>query len=453
MDEREKIKCCFYSFIEQLTENEELDNAFRYLDDSVVTIGIAANRIVEGKDELMQLLNSEQSADDGCETAVEFNKTVVRVFGDTAYLCATASVHENKNKENDIHTRNVGYSAQLCRRDGGWKIIMLQAAVLSFESHNMSSYPFAFDGPDTDIASRKEQELFSKFMQQNLLASFTVNLTMDKRESSRIFSDSSFLCNASDSYEKELIIDAERIVNSEDRLSFIQTFTIANLTNQYNLNRHEIKTEFEVKTDSGRNMWISVSVFLYNNTHGQLMMQMYVVDIDESKRKELHLKKMSETDLMTGVYNKETTRCKIDKRIKNGLDDNVGVFIMADVDNFKRINDTYGHEAGDKAIVAIANVLKSVFRKDDIIGRLGGDEFGIFYTGNTKKDIIAAKLDNICKLVRDINIDGANIGITLSVGVVRRTDEDFYTLYVNADKALYDRKQNCGKDGYSFYEQ
>ena len=126
--------------------------------------------------------------------------------------------------------------------------------------------------------------------------------------------------------------------------------------------------------------------------------------------------------------------------------------IAIDLDNFKAVNDTYGHSEGDKLLKAVANVLTRSVRQTDIVGRMGGDEFIIYLTKvNNKKtaEKVAAKL---CTAVSALSLEKEEWSdITASFGVAfGDADATWSSLYHQADVALYDAKEK-GKNQYSVY--
>ena len=151
-------------------------------------------------------------------------------------------------------------------------------------------------------------------------------------------------------------------------------------------------------------------------------------------------------DELTGVYNRAGYESLI-----AGLDlDNTYMFLF-DVDDFKHINDTYGHETGDKVLVKLVEVLKSNFRPDDFICRIGGDEFVVFmqHTPAVRKEMIAEKMENINTRLEKEDDDLPELSI--SVGIVHGSvSHDVQELFEKADEAMYRSKQS-GKRTYTFY--
>ncbi|MEG0797872.1 MAG: EAL domain-containing protein [Acidaminococcaceae bacterium] len=156
------------------------------------------------------------------------------------------------------------------------------------------------------------------------------------------------------------------------------------------------------------------------------------------------------TDLMTGLLNRVSTEVMISQRLANTKVP--CVMLMLDIDNFKKINDTSGHDYGDKVICAVAEKLRQVFRKEDIIGRMGGDEFAIFIENMPKKFLLEKKAKQLCDSIASIELDGKHAGITCSVGAAVSSEEvpSFAALYQNTDKALYNAKCN-GRNTAAIY--
>ena len=146
-------------------------------------------------------------------------------------------------------------------------------------------------------------------------------------------------------------------------------------------------------------------------------------------------------DPLTGLYNR-----RILERIRN-----CDIALMCDIDNFKEINDTYGHDVGDYVIKNIGNILRENTRINDYVCRLGGDEFFIGFT-NCEYDFI---IDRIEKIKNEINrkIKLLNYNVTISIGIAFNKDnESLIVLMKKADGALYIAKNN-GKNQVSYYEE
>ena len=160
-------------------------------------------------------------------------------------------------------------------------------------------------------------------------------------------------------------------------------------------------------------------------------------------------KNLATTDRLTGVLNKEASKQEVNKAIKNSK---YGAFFMIDLDNFKSVNDNFGHAFGDKVLVEVSDKLNLIFTKDDVIGRIGGDEFIVFvksYSGG--REWISAKAEQLNKRIRkEYEQNGMVIQVSSSIGVALYPENgtDFDLLYKMGDKAMYNVKHNT-KNGYA----
>jgi diguanylate cyclase (GGDEF)-like protein len=150
----------------------------------------------------------------------------------------------------------------------------------------------------------------------------------------------------------------------------------------------------------------------------------------QEKRK---IKLISETDHLTGAFN----RRRFYQEIKNY--DGLYSIIMFDIDYFKKINDTYGHEKGDFVLKELVECIKNYIRQDDMIFRWGGEEFFILFknTGLSQAEIIAEKIRT--NIEKD-DFDGVNI--TLSLSVIENRDLNIEEVIKKLDKGLYQAKEN-----------
>ena len=150
-------------------------------------------------------------------------------------------------------------------------------------------------------------------------------------------------------------------------------------------------------------------------------------------------------DELTGVYNRSGY-----ESVLSSIDLANTYMILVDIDDFKSINDTYGHEVGDKMLIKTANALKNNFRADDYICRIGGDEFAVFMVHASKEEqaSIAGKITTINANLADTG-DGLPAA-SISVGIVHGSEsDDAETLFIKADEAMYHAKHS-GKNTYSF---
>ena len=164
------------------------------------------------------------------------------------------------------------------------------------------------------------------------------------------------------------------------------------------------------------------------------------------------LKEKSETDSLTGIFNRGACKELISNYIENKSNDLYGAFFIIDIDNFKGVNDNLGHKIGDDVLKDLADNLKCLFRKSDIVGRWGGDEFIVFMKDLDFSNLhVASKIaTNLCNTMnKTVTYNDISQNISLSIGIVFTKDNiNFTELYQKADEILYTVKEN-GKNGFS----
>lgn len=211
----------------------------------------------------------------------------------------------------------------------------------------------------------------------------------------------------------------------------------------------------KVRLGNGKEVWNKISLTGVRDHSGATVRAIGMIeDITSQKKEELLLAHKSEHDSMTGLYNKGTTVAKIEEKLHTLEGIKSGVFLMLDVDRFKQINDSYGHPFGDKILIGVGEILRKNFREGDIVGRLGGDEFCVFFSGITSRQRIELSARSICHKVRKLFIpQKKQPGISCSIGIALAdgSKKSFEQLYKEADYALYLVKKNK-RDGYAFYQ-
>lgn len=170
-----------------------------------------------------------------------------------------------------------------------------------------------------------------------------------------------------------------------------------------------------------------------------------LTDISVQIDREQELREQAQQDPLTGLYNRAGVKM-INARLEQI---SRGVLFMMDLDDFKSINDNYGHAAGDKLLTAIGGILTETFRTDDIVARVGGDEFVAFLSGSDSKVTAEQKGQELLERVRALRIEGIDTVASVSIGAASAPGcgRTYETLSAVADEALYQVK-NHGKGGF-----
>lgn len=208
--------------------------------------------------------------------------------------------------------------------------------------------------------------------------------------------------------------------------------------------------EYRRLEPEGHYRWVRLVLRTFREMEsGDVHLFGYAFDIEKEVLDREQLLKNAQTDLFTGLYNKATTELIIGEEIRKGA----GILLLLDVDNFKNINDNYGHMIGDRVLKQISELLIHTFRKFDIIGRTGGDEFTIYLKDTTDLAMAEERVLTLLDSLRGgVICDGKRIIVTISMGIVVVDEKinSFSVAYNRADNALY-RVKGTGKDGYYIY--
>ena len=177
---------------------------------------------------------------------------------------------------------------------------------------------------------------------------------------------------------------------------------------------------------------------------------MWALDMTQYYKKYDEILGKSTTDALTGLSNREYFQIMVTKRL---YDNTPGAIFMMDMDNFKGVNDTYGHQMGDNVLISFAEVLRESLTREDLLCRIGGDEFIVFIHGVTEVELLAEIATSIINgFQAKLAQKGYPVTTTVSIGIAVTEDYNntFERMYRHADKVLYLSK-NKGKNTYYFY--
>lgn len=237
---------------------------------------------------------------------------------------------------------------------------------------------------------------------------------------------------------------AEVQIQPQWREKYLKMFSRSSILRAYEEGRESLQLDVPLMVDEGETsywMRIMARIFFWDDDKTVRVM-IYRQNITQEKERESQLLAQMERDPLTGLYNKAATQHHIQEILKNANGE-MYAFFMLDIDNFKAINDTCGHAFGDRAIAAFASNLRSQFRKEDVVGRVGGDEFTVFLAvpsvawAYRKAEQLA---QNLHFMITDQE-QTRNISASIGVAVTTAKNMDFDTLYRNADRALYETKR------------
>ncbi|MEH6471852.1 MAG: ABC transporter substrate-binding protein [Halopseudomonas sp.] len=259
------------------------------------------------------------------------------------------------------------------------------------------------------------------------------------------------LCNPAFSqifgYQPQEVIGKSTSLLFENQAAFEQrAYKVAQSTAEQNLELYEIN----FRRRSGEVFPCQALSGPIINTQGETLGGIMVMrDITEQKRSQQEIVRMALTDPLTGLANRHQFNRRIKETVKLAKRQQqlLSLAIM-DLDDFKQVNDQFGHPIGDELLKAVAQILSSAFRETDIIARIGGDEFAIIMINPDHRNAIRQPAERVIQVLsQTLDIEGhaVNIGASFGVATYPLDTQDHDELYRLADKALYQSK-NAGKN-------
>lgn len=187
-----------------------------------------------------------------------------------------------------------------------------------------------------------------------------------------------------------------RVVHPDDRAHYIDIMRRENFISSLESGIDHLGCEFRRIVEQNQMAWMELSVHLLRDptTHHVLAL-LSIKNIDKRKRRELQMQSASERDALTEVLHKQAAEAAVRSRMRSTAPHDVSALLILDIDDFKAINDRWGHKVGDQALVRFVHDLRCSVGKDDVLGRFGGDEFVLFVASAFDEGHVASLLDDI----------------------------------------------------------
>ncbi|MDD2101140.1 GGDEF domain-containing protein [Pseudomonas putida] len=205
--------------------------------------------------------------------------------------------------------------------------------------------------------------------------------------------------------------------------------------------------EYRIMTADGQLRWLSDKCFINRQAEpGQPVIIVGIAeDITDKKQLESELQRLATTDALTSSSNRRHFFEGAEQEFEQARQQGTPLsFLMLDIDDFKVINDTYGHQEGDNVLQHIADSGRAALRRGDLFGRIGGEEFAAVFPGCTPQMALQVA-ERVQREIQSLsfNHDGQTFGITVSQGLTSLTaeDESVENLFARADAAMYEAKR------------
>ena len=301
----------------------------------------------------------------------------------------------------------------------------------------------------------KKEEKYQEALVGNAMRTYRVNLTKNLLIRGPTDFGQDMPITLGSTFDHVIEALAEYAVHPDDKKKVHDSFQRERLLVLYAQGTTEFSLDCRRIYPDGRTLWICCTLCLMSDPFTQDVKGIcYIKDIQRQKERELKLLYCAEHDSLCNLYNKRTTKERISEFLALETNKNAQhALLILDIDNFKQINDEYGHIVGDTVLTKASGHIRDCFRSSDIVGRVGGDEFVLFIKNISRPEAAARKARELKELLHAVHINNnPSLPLSASIGIAiyPAHGEDFDILYQNADTALYQAKKS-GKDTYCEY--
>lgn len=350
-------------------------------------------------------------------------------------LCISLEEPEN----NVAVSYRIRMTAAMHQEQNAWQIDALHASEASSNQGQGEFFPLSVALQGIGQINRETQKELMEILVQ-IMPGGIVGGYIEKGFPLYVANDRMLRMAGYDSFDDFSTHIQGMVINSihpDDRI-FVET-----VVGQMLAEGDQYEIQYRMKCKDGSDLWIHDIGRKTMTDDGREAIISVLVDVSEQVSTNKNLQKEANKDPLTDLYNRKAGQSRIESAMQSGREGYL--FVLMDLDNFKQVNDCYGHQQGDRALYELSNLLIHTFRRTDILFRLGGDEFGMFFS--TPQDIgkLEQKLEGLIQayqILSDENWPRAMSSLSIG-GIYGRRVLDFSELYRLADEVLYQVKKEC----------
>ncbi len=302
-------------------------------------------------------------------------------------------------------------------------------------------------------SSYQNERKLQEIMNAGFLSVFEVNVTQNRM----ILIDKEAAAKLSSPPEKgvydEILQAALPKIHSDFQKKVYEKMNCRALHLAYMRGIHTCNVEYRLKR-KGCYHWINASIqLLKKDSSADIFARVFLKDIQAQKEKEEKLQKEVHIDALTGAYNRKGIITHIEELLRQNPEA-ISACVSLDIDNFKEVNDTFGHLYGDAVLSETAKKIQKLCRSDTLIGRLGGDEFVAFFPRLQSEEVLMHAAERLQTALVNTYTSGSHMvktSVSMGISFYPRHGTTFTELYDKADIAMYHCKRN-GKNGWTVYQ-
>ncbi len=213
--------------------------------------------------------------------------------------------------------------------------------------------------------------------------------------------------------------------------------------------------EVRIAKADGRYLWCRMRSTALRDEGGKIYKIVgIIINIDEEMRSAQALQERAERDALTRLLNKHATRVQAQSYLSDFAGDALCALLIIDLDDFKKINDRFGHRFGDTVLTQVSREIRRLFRPQDIIGRIGGDEFMVLMRGVDRREVVEDRCRRLAAALSSIyreQLGHTPLGCSIGVALYPKHGRNYEDLFQRADRALY-RAKDLGKNTFAIYD-
>lgn len=433
--EEGRVYARLLQFFDGYFVQRDVEQSLALCSDRIIGIGTGEDEVADGKAELRRLLKAQFTSLPG-PIRYEVRGCTLRRMGPDSWDCCCRIQLDVTTPGGARGLYTVRMTVGMCREKDGYMIHMVHASEASQTQREGEFFPLKFISEGAQAVSRTTQrellEIIEQIMPGGIVGGYAEEGFPLYVANERLLHMAGY--GSYEEFEQDiggLVINS---IHPEDH-AFVNR-TVAKLLNRSD--QYEI--EYRMKRRDGSYFWVHDIGRRTVAGNGREAIISVILDISRQKDLRDRLQRDAAHDFLTGIYNRRAGQ----ERIMQSVRDSTGyAFFMLDLDNFKRVNDIYGHEQGDVVLRHFAEQLVRTFYHTDTVCRMGGDEFVVFLPDVTDIRVVEEKINQLIDTYGElVNGSWPEAGSTLSVGgVYSRTPREFTELYRLADQALYQVKK------------
>lgn len=461
MSDEGKIKQLLYDYTYSGIVSKDKDKFLACFSENVIGIGLGEQGFVTSIQDVKDIYESGLKTEDNLKHEIDYKRVEIqKTTENVAIICAEIQVKLIPTEPDGKIVRSQYQQTLVAvKEEDEWKVCGLHASVPVITEEDIEAFPLKLAEKTLQNLREKigeevylAEEQYRKAVLSDTIAFYIINFTKDRFEQCQLQNNICIWADPGTPYEQFLMEKSLEYIVEEDLNLFVSSLSLKNIEESFLSGTNQVNCEYRMKREDESYIWLKTIIRLIKDVNtGDKKGIMYVKDIDEKKRAEKIIKEKAEYDSMTKVLNKGTMVQQMEALLQISKDTK-STFLMIDVDDFKMVNDTFGHPIGDQVLITIAGIISNIFSSSALIGRLGGDEFAVFLYVQEVNAALKEKVNQLIETVREYRLpQHPDFPFSISIGAASLRSGSFDEFYQTADNALYEVKRR-GKNAAAFSE-